>query len=82
MTNFRICGLAVAAATLLLASMAQAAVVVAPLKSGTAITKVAQGCGPGGWRGPYGHCNYGPRPPLLARPLWRPALRLVTRRYG
>jgi hypothetical protein len=66
MTNFRICGLVVAAATLLLASVAQAAVVVAPLESGTAITKAAQGCGPGGWRGPYGRCNYGP-----ARRCWR-----------
>ncbi|MGA7230369.1 MAG: hypothetical protein WBX95_05500 [Xanthobacteraceae bacterium] len=66
MTDFRICGLVVAAATLLLASVAQAAVVVAPLESGTAITKAAQGCGPGGWCGPYGHCNYGP-----ARRCWR-----------
>ena len=57
MTNFGICGL-VAAATLLLASVAQAAVVVAPLESGTTITKAAQGCGPGGFRGPYGHCHY------------------------
>jgi hypothetical protein len=51
MTNFRICGLIVAAATLVLATVAQ---------SGTSISKVAQGCGPGGWRGPYGRCHYGP----------------------
>ncbi len=24
------------------------------------VTLVAQGCGPGGWRGPYGHCHYAP----------------------
>jgi hypothetical protein len=66
MTNFRICGLIVAAATLVLATVAQAAVIVAPLESGTSIAKVAQGCGPGGWRGPYGRCHYGP-----ARRCWR-----------
>jgi hypothetical protein len=60
MTNFRTCGLIVAAATLVLATVAQAAVIVAPLESGTSISKVAQGCGPGGWRGPYGRCHYGP----------------------
>jgi hypothetical protein len=67
MTNFRICGLFLAAATLLLATAAQAAVVVAPLESGTSITKVAQGCGPGGWRGPYGRCHWGG----YARRCWR-----------
>ena len=67
MTNFRICGLFLAAATLLLATAAQAAVIVAPLvESGTSITKVAQGCGPGGWRGPYGRCHWG-----YARRCWR-----------
>jgi hypothetical protein len=66
MTNFRICGLIVAAATLALATVAQAAVIVAPIESGTSITKVAEGCGPGGWRGPYGRCHYGP-----ARRCWR-----------
>lgn len=66
MTNFRICGLFLAAATLMFATVAQAAVVVAPLESGTSITKVAQGCGPGGWRGPYGHCHWG-----YARHCWR-----------
>jgi hypothetical protein len=84
MTNFRICGLIVAAATLVLATVAQAAVIVAPLESGTSISKVAQGCGPGGWRGPYGRCHYRSRRPLLARPLWRRALRLISRppRFG
>jgi hypothetical protein len=36
----------------LFATVAQAAVIVAPLESGTSIAKVAQDCGPGGWRGP------------------------------
>lgn len=66
MTNFRICGLFLAAATLLLATAAQAAMIVTPLESGTSITKVAQGCGPGGWRGPYGRCHWG-----YARRCWR-----------
>jgi hypothetical protein len=30
--------------------------------AGPDVTLIAQGCGPGGWRGPYGRCNYG-RPP-------------------
>jgi len=66
MINFRICGLFLAAATLLFATVAEAAVVVAPLESGTSMTKVAQGCGPGGWRGPYGRCHWG-----YARHCWR-----------
>jgi hypothetical protein len=33
----------------------------APLDTGasTMLQPVAQGCGPGGWRGPYGGCRYG-----------------------
>jgi hypothetical protein len=64
MSTFRY-GLLLGAAMLLL-STASEAMPVAPLNSGTAVTQVAQGCGPGGWRGPYGHCNYGP-----ARRCWR-----------
>jgi hypothetical protein len=79
MTNFRICGLIVAAAALVLATVAQAAVIVAPLESRTSIAKVAQGCGPGGWRGPYGRLPLRSRSPLLARPLWRCALQLISR---
>ena len=30
------------------------------------VTHVAQGCGPGGWRGPYGGCRYGR--PVYGRP--------------
>ncbi len=54
---------------LLLATASHATVAPAPLKGETAITKVAQGCGPGRWRGPGGfcvgpgrrHCWRGPR---------------------
>jgi hypothetical protein len=31
----------------------------APLDTGSMLQPVAQGCGPGGWRGPYGGCRYG-----------------------
>jgi hypothetical protein len=40
-----------------------AAVVPAPLDTGSEILLVAQGCGPGWYRGPYGACHrfgYGP----------------------
>jgi hypothetical protein len=41
-----------------LASAASAAVVAAPpAQPGTLVIKVAQGCGPGFWRGPGGHCH-------------------------
>jgi hypothetical protein len=53
-------GFALGAGALLLAGVSEAKVPVAPLKDATPITKVAQGCGPGGWRGPYGGCRYGP----------------------
>jgi hypothetical protein len=52
-------GFVLAAGALLVASTSDAKVPVAPLKSTTIITQVAQGCGPGGWRGPYGRCQYG-----------------------
>ena len=52
-------GLALGTGALLVASASEAKVPVAPLKSETTITKVAQGCGPGGWRGPGGACHYG-----------------------
>ena len=52
-------GLVLGAGALLLATASDARVLVAPLKSETTITKVAQGCGPGGFRGPYGGCRYG-----------------------
>jgi hypothetical protein len=52
-------GLALGAGSLLVTSASEAKVLVAPLKSDTSITKVAQGCGPGGWRGPGGACHYG-----------------------
>jgi hypothetical protein len=40
-----------------LASSANAGVPVAPLKSGSGLTRVAEGCGPGRWRGPGGRCH-------------------------
>ena len=41
-----------------LATSAYAGIAVAPVaQSGLAITKVAEGCGPGFWRGPGGHCH-------------------------
>ena len=61
MANFRIYGLLLAAGTLLLSTISEAKVPVAPLNNATSVTPVAQGYGPGGWRGPYGHCRYGGR---------------------
>jgi hypothetical protein len=44
-----------------LVTSASAAMSVAPiLNSDPGFVRVAEGCGPGGWRGPYGHCHYGP----------------------
>jgi hypothetical protein len=45
-------GLPLSAGALLVTSASEAKVPVAPLKSETTITKAAEGCGPGGWRGP------------------------------
>jgi hypothetical protein len=36
---------------------AQAAMVVPTLEKGAAVTLVAEGCGPGFWRGPGGNCH-------------------------
>jgi hypothetical protein len=57
---FRNCaiGFVLAAGALLIANTADAKVPVAPLKSATTITQVAQGCGPGGFRDRYGRCHY------------------------
>jgi hypothetical protein len=52
-------GFVLAAGALLIADTSDAKVPVAPLKSTPTTTQVAQGCGPGGWRDPYGHCRYG-----------------------
>jgi hypothetical protein len=54
---------ALTAATLFIAAYGDAvAFPVAVLKAspGGDIVPVAQGCGPGGWRGPWGHCRYTP----------------------
>jgi hypothetical protein len=52
-------GFVLAAGALLIANTSDAKVPVAPLKSATTVTQVAQGCGPGGFRDPYGRCHYG-----------------------
>jgi hypothetical protein len=52
-------GFVLAAGALLVANTSDAKVPVATLESPTIITRVAQGCGPGGFRDPYGHCHYG-----------------------
>ena len=52
-------GFILGAGALLVANASDAKVLVAPLKSATTITQVAQGCGPGGFRDPYGRCHYG-----------------------
>ena len=47
-----------AALALGLATAASAAIIPAPIgNAGGAIVKVAEGCGPGFWRGPGGHCH-------------------------
>jgi hypothetical protein len=40
-----------------LASSANAGMPVAPLKASAGLTRVAEGCGPGMWRGPGGRCH-------------------------
>jgi hypothetical protein len=41
-----------------LATVANAGIVVAPVgKTDSLITRVAEGCGPGWWRGPGGRCH-------------------------
>jgi hypothetical protein len=75
MTVFRVriraIGLVLGAAALF-ATGSEAAVPMAPLKSASEVVQVAQGCGLGGWRGPYGHCHWGgnPGPYYGAAPGW------------
>lgn len=43
-----------------LASVSASAMPIAPVTDiGPGVTLVMQGCGPYGWRGPYGGCRYG-----------------------
>ena len=42
------------------ATTAQAVPILAVPALSPSVTLVVQGCGPGGWRGPYGHCRYAP----------------------
>ncbi len=47
-----------AAFALGLATTASAGMIAAPIGNGdSVIIKVAEGCGPGYWRGPAGHCH-------------------------
>jgi hypothetical protein len=39
------------------AASAQAAMIAPPVANTPAITRVAEGCGPGWWRGPGGKCH-------------------------
>jgi hypothetical protein len=39
------------------AASAQAAMIAPPVEKGAAVTRVAEGCGPGWWRGPGGRCH-------------------------
>jgi hypothetical protein len=39
------------------AASAQAAMVAPPVERGSAVVLIAEGCGPGWWRGPAGHCH-------------------------
>jgi hypothetical protein len=44
-----------------LVTSASAAMSITPIAdSDPGFVRVAEGCGPAGWRGPYGHCHYGP----------------------
>ena len=40
-----------------MAASAQAAMIAPPVERGPTVTLVAEGCGPGWWRGPGGHCH-------------------------
>ena len=60
-----------AALALGLATAANAAISPMPIGGGdVGIVKVAEGCGPGWWRGPYGGCHpfYGPGGSLRGTP--------------
>jgi len=48
---------AAGAVAFLFGTAAEAAMPVAPLATGADIVHVAQGCGPGRWRGPGGYCH-------------------------
>jgi hypothetical protein len=58
-------GAILAAGLTLVAASADAAILPAPVGNDAGIVKIAQGCGPGRWRGPGGWCRgpgYGPGP--------------------
>ena len=47
----------IAASAFGLATNAQASMTFTPQNSDSALTRVAEGCGKGEWRGPQGHCH-------------------------
>jgi hypothetical protein len=63
---------------------AASAMPMAPLGTGDSadVIQVAQGCGPGWARGPYGRCRpmYAPRPVYAPRPMYRAPVVVAPRR--
>ena len=55
-------GFVTGAAAFLFGTAAEAAMPVTPLTTGADVVNIAQGCGPGRWRGPYGGCGGGYHP--------------------
>jgi hypothetical protein len=76
MNKLRIALAAVTAATSLVAfAHAEAASFAGPVTvDASMVTPVSGGCGPNGWRGPWGHCRYGggwtPRPYYYVGPTY------------
>jgi hypothetical protein len=42
-----------------LVTSTNAAMLAPPVSGEAGLVPVAEGCGPGAWRGPYGHCHWG-----------------------
>jgi hypothetical protein len=72
---------AFALATSLAGVSALQAMPIAPLGApqDAGIERVAQGCGPGGFRDHRGYCRYAPRRPMMAPPVHRPPPPMVVR---
>jgi hypothetical protein len=62
MGTFLARGVVTGAAAFLFGTAAEAAMPVTPLTTGADVVNIAQGCGPGRWRGPYGGCGGGYHP--------------------
>ena len=59
-----------AAAIAPVASAATATTFAATQVDPALVTPVSGGCGPYGWRGPWGHCRYNAPPPPWGAPRW------------